>query len=123
MLEQKTVYLESGEMVIKRPDWGWPCFEFWPVSEPVQPGMRVALVPVTRPMKVARKQRREAEMKVETKVNGVAVDQLMETIDLLKTQPELGEFKFRTNNRWIDGTMNRAENPAFYGAGAEDTGS
>ena len=61
-------------------------------------------------------------MKVETKVNGVAVDQLMETIDLLKTQPELGEFKFRTNNRWIDGTMNRAENPAFYGAGAEDTG-
>ena len=61
-------------------------------------------------------------MKIETKVNGVAVDQLMETIDLLKAQPELGEFKFRTNNRWIDGTMNRAENPAFYGAGAEDTG-
>jgi uncharacterized OsmC-like protein len=61
-------------------------------------------------------------MKVETKVNGVAVDRLMETIDLLKAQPELGNFKFRTRNRWIDGTLNRAENPAFYGAGAEDAG-
>jgi uncharacterized OsmC-like protein len=61
-------------------------------------------------------------MKVETKINGVAVDRLMETIDLLKAQPELGNFKFRTRNRWIDGTLNRAENPAFYGAGAEDVG-
>ena len=31
-------------------------------------------------------------MKVETIVNGVAVDQLMDTIDLLGKQPELGEF-------------------------------
>lgn len=61
-------------------------------------------------------------MKVETTVNGVAVDRLMETIDLLKAQPELGEFKFRTRNQWVDGTYNRAENPAFYGAGAEDAG-
>jgi uncharacterized OsmC-like protein len=61
-------------------------------------------------------------MKVETTMNGVAVDELMETIELLKDKPELGEFKFRTRNRWVDGTYNRAENPAFYGAGAEDTG-
>jgi uncharacterized OsmC-like protein len=61
-------------------------------------------------------------MKVETTMNGVAVEKLMETIELLKAQPELGEFKFRTRNRWVDGTYNRAENPAFYGAGAEDTG-
>lgn len=61
-------------------------------------------------------------MKVETNLNGVAVDNLMETIDLLKSQPELGEFKFRARNRWVDGTLNRAENPAFYGAGTEDTG-
>jgi uncharacterized OsmC-like protein len=61
-------------------------------------------------------------VKVETKINGVAVDRLMETIDLLRAQPDLGSFKFRTRNRWIDGTLNRAENPAFYGAGAEDTG-
>lgn len=61
-------------------------------------------------------------MKVMTTVNGVAVDKLMETIELLKSQPELGEFKFRTRNRWVDGTYNQAENPPFYGAGAEDTG-
>jgi len=58
-------------------------------------------------------------MKVETKLNGVAVDRLMETIELLKAQPALGEFKFRARNRWVDGTLNRAENPGFYGAGAE----
>ena len=61
-------------------------------------------------------------MIVATTVNGVAVDKLMETIELLKAKPELGEFRFRTRNRWVDGTYNRAENPPFYGAGAEDTG-
>jgi organic hydroperoxide reductase OsmC/OhrA len=61
-------------------------------------------------------------MDMATTVNGVAVDKLMETIELRKAQPELGEFKFRTRNRWVDGTYNRAENPPFYGAGAEDTG-
>ena len=38
-------------------------------------------------------------MKVETMINGVAVDKLMETIDLLGRKPELGNFTFRTNNR------------------------
>lgn len=61
-------------------------------------------------------------MKVETIVNGVAVDELMKTIDLLKDQPDLAVFRFRTRNRWVDGTYNRAENPPFYGVGAEDTG-
>lgn len=51
-------------------------------------------------------------MQVQTIINGVAVDKLVETIDLLKDRPELGEFKFRTLNRWVDGTFNRAENPA-----------
>lgn len=59
-------------------------------------------------------------MKLETTVNGVAVDKLMETIELLKAQPELGSFKFRTRNRWIDGMYNRAENPPFDGAGVEN---
>jgi uncharacterized OsmC-like protein len=61
-------------------------------------------------------------MKVETMVNGVAVGRLMETIDLLRAEPGLAEFKFRTRNRWVDGTFNRADNTPFYGAGAEDTG-
>jgi len=59
-------------------------------------------------------------MRVETKINGVAVDELMETIYLLRQKPELGKFTFRTNNRWIDGTYNRAENPAALGLAASD---
>jgi uncharacterized OsmC-like protein len=58
-------------------------------------------------------------MKVETKVNGVEVERLTETIEHVKARPELGEFRFRARNRWVDGTLNRAENPGFYGAGAE----
>jgi len=58
-------------------------------------------------------------MKVATKMNGVAVDQLMETIDLLGKQPELGAFRFYANNSWIDGTFNRAENPAATGPAAD----
>lgn len=61
-------------------------------------------------------------MNVMTTVNGVAVDRLMDTIELIKSRPTLGRFKFRARNRWVDGTYNRAENPIFYGAGAEDTG-
>jgi uncharacterized OsmC-like protein len=61
-------------------------------------------------------------MKVETIVNGVAVDQLIDTIDLLGKQPELGEFTFRANNSWIDGTYNRAENPAASGPAVDPAG-
>ena len=60
-------------------------------------------------------------MKVATRVNGVAVDRLMETIEHLKARPELAAFKFRAKNLWVEGTHSRAETPAFYGAGAEDT--
>ncbi len=59
-------------------------------------------------------------MTVKTTVNGVDVDKLMETIDLLGRQPELGTFKFRTNNSWIDGTYNRAENPSALGPAASE---
>lgn len=60
-------------------------------------------------------------MKVETKVNGVAVDQLVQTIEAIQAKPELGRFQFRSRNRWIDGTQNRSWIDGFYGAGTEDT--
>lgn len=53
-------------------------------------------------------------------VNGVDVDQLMETIELIKKQPEIAKFKFRAGNTWIEGTHNRATVKSFYGAGKED---
>ncbi len=56
----------------------------------------------------------------EKKVNGVNVDQLFKTIDLIKEKPEIARFKFRATNKWIDGTHNRATVKDFYGAGQED---
>ncbi len=54
------------------------------------------------------------------KINGVNVDQLFQTIDLIKEKPEIALFQFRAVNTWIDGTHNRATVKSFYGAGQED---
>lgn len=53
-------------------------------------------------------------------VNGVNVDQLFSTIDLIKGKPEIAKFKFRATNKWVGGTHNRAAVKDFYGAGQED---
>jgi len=58
----------------------------------------------------------------ETKiVNGVNVEQLMETITACKNQPELAQSKFRVTNRWINGGLNRTRIQGFYSGGREDT--
>ena len=36
-------------------------------------------------------------------VNGVNVDQLFGNIDAIKGAPVMGKFKFRANNKWING--------------------
>ncbi len=59
-------------------------------------------------------------MPQEKKVNGVNVDQLFKTIELIKEKPEIARFKFRATNKWVDGTQNRATVKDFYGAGQED---
>jgi uncharacterized OsmC-like protein len=53
-------------------------------------------------------------------VNGVNVEQLLSTIELIKKQPEIARFKFRATNQWIDGTHNRATVRDYFGAGQED---
>jgi len=53
-------------------------------------------------------------------LNGVNVDQLFSTIDLIKQKPEIAKFKFRATNKWVGGTHNRATVKDFYGAGQED---
>ncbi len=60
-------------------------------------------------------------MTQEKKVNGLNVDQLFKTIELIKEKPEIARFKFRATNKWVDGTHNRATVKDFYGAGQEDT--
>jgi uncharacterized OsmC-like protein len=53
--------------------------------------------------------------------NGVNVDQLVETIDTLKQNPELAKTKFRAETEWIDGAHSRTRIKDFYAAGQEDT--
>ena len=54
------------------------------------------------------------------RVNGVNVDQLFKTIEMVKGQPEIAVFKFRASNTWVDGTHNRATVKSCYGALEED---
>jgi hypothetical protein len=60
-------------------------------------------------------------MEQEKKVNGINVDQLYRTIEQIKRDPEIAQFKFRAMNTWIDGTHNGATVKDFYGALKEDT--
>ena len=53
--------------------------------------------------------------------NGVAVDKLLETVEVVKKDASIAEFRFRAKNKWVDGSLNRTEIKAFYGAGQEDT--
>ncbi len=59
------------------------------------------------------------EIAVTNKVNGVEVDRLFETIDAIKQRPGLADFKFRLQNRWIGGGLNRSTIKNFYGTEQE----
>jgi uncharacterized OsmC-like protein len=60
-------------------------------------------------------------MSAETVRNGVDTAVMFATLDAIKAQPELGTFRFRARNHWIDGAHNRTTIQHFYGAGQEDT--
>lgn len=55
------------------------------------------------------------------KVNGFKNEDITQTVNLLKEQPELAKFKFRAKNKWITGGHNRSTIKSFYGAGQEDS--
>lgn len=59
-------------------------------------------------------------MAPDTFVNGINVDQLLSTIDQIKKNPDIADFTFRTTNKWVEGTHNRATVKDFYGALQED---
>ena len=54
-------------------------------------------------------------------VNGLNTEQMVQTVDALKNDPQLAQFEFRARNQWINGGENRSTIQDFYGAGAEDT--
>lgn len=59
--------------------------------------------------------------KTETKqtnvVNGVDVDQLKANIGAIQQQPVLAKFRFRANNQWLGGGLNRSAIGEFEGVG------
>ena len=54
-------------------------------------------------------------------LNGLNMDQAMETIGALKADPQLARFEFRVRNQWIQGGENRSTIKEFSAAGEEDT--
>jgi len=51
-----------------------------------------------------------------TRVNGIDLQVLQETVDAIKNDPELGACKFRAANKWIDANHNCTTVTDFYGA-------
>ena len=57
-----------------------------------------------------------AENLKEKNLNGVDVTRLFGTIDAIKEAPVIAEFKFRANNKWINGGHNHTTIKDFFGA-------
>jgi uncharacterized OsmC-like protein len=51
--------------------------------------------------------------------NGVNVDELFGTIEAVKGAPVIAKFRFRANNKWMDGGHNRTTIKNFYGTQQE----
>jgi uncharacterized OsmC-like protein len=54
-------------------------------------------------------------------LNGVDVPNLFATINVVKENPPLAKFQFRTRHRWLNGTHSRGTIETFSGAGGEHT--
>lgn len=52
--------------------------------------------------------------------NGVNVDQLIDTIEAIKGDPDIAKFQFRAKAKWVSGGYSRTEFNGFYGAKQED---
>jgi uncharacterized OsmC-like protein len=58
---------------------------------------------------------------INAKVNGVNVDQLVGTIEAIKSDPQLAYTQFRAETEWINGGHTQTRIQGFYAAGQEDT--
>jgi hypothetical protein len=56
---------------------------------------------------------------VSTRINGVNVEQLGDTINAIQENPKIARFQFRARNEWINGGHSRTTIQDFYGAGQE----
>lgn len=56
-------------------------------------------------------------------INGVNVTALQETLDAVKQNTDIADFRFRAENRWLGGDHNRTTIDGFFGAcGAQPHG-
>jgi uncharacterized OsmC-like protein len=56
-----------------------------------------------------------------SRVNGIDLKILKETVSAIQNDPELGSCKFRARNKWIDANHNCTTISGFYGAKQEIT--
>ena len=54
-------------------------------------------------------------------VNGLDMEAAFATVEAIRADPSLAQFRFRARNRWIGGGENVSTIRDFYGAGQEDT--
>lgn len=60
-------------------------------------------------------------MTTQTMRNGINVTQLIDTIEVIKKQPDLAKFQFRAHTSWGGGGRCHTQIQSFFGAGQEDT--
>lgn len=51
--------------------------------------------------------------------NGVDTERLFATLDAIKAQNEIADFRFRATNTWVSGTHSRSTISGFFGASQE----
>jgi len=54
-------------------------------------------------------------------VNGVDTDSVVNLATKIAQDEEYGKFKFRANNRWINGALSRSSFQGFFAGGTENT--
>jgi len=59
--------------------------------------------------------------KVQNHPNGVNVEQLVQTVNAIKDNPDLAKFRFCATAKWMQGGHSRTTIKDFYGAGQEDS--
>jgi uncharacterized OsmC-like protein len=52
--------------------------------------------------------------------NGIAIDELAQTIRMIRAQPALADFEFRVRNEWERGGHSKTTIEAFHGANQEN---
>jgi uncharacterized OsmC-like protein len=59
-------------------------------------------------------------MNENTRINGVDVSAVQDTVSAIQENPKMAQCKFRLKNKWINGGLNQSTVGDFYGANQEN---